>query len=304
MSELSLGLVLPMNEEPESGEKPPWSRIESMSKMAEAVGFDTVWVPDELLWRVPSWGGPRGFWECVAMAGAVAATTSKIQVGTWVMSALHRNPGLSVKAVETLDEISGGRFVFGFGAGHAGGQGETFGYPPDATVSRYEEALGIVVPILRGEIVSFDGAYHLSAELEVRPRGPRGGRIPLMLGGHGPRTMRLAATHADIWSGYATETSSPEWFVLMLSQLDEACDSVGREPTSLKKSIGVWIEPGTGDGVAAAGLGVPISGGSDQIADALGRFGEMGVDRVEILLWPGNEESLAAMEPVIAQLGR
>lgn len=302
MSAPGLGLVVPMFEQPQSGEKAAWDRIRSMAKTAESTGFDTVWVADELLWRVPGWGGPRGFWECVAMTGAIAASTSQVNVGTWVMSALHRNPGLSVKAAETLDEISGGRFIFGFGAGHAGNQGETFGYPLDVTVARYEEALKIVVPALRGEVVSFDGQHHRSEQLEVRPRGPRGGRIPLMLGGHGPRTMRLAATHADIWSGFATETSSPEGFEPMLRQLDEVCATVERDPATLQRSIGVWVEPGTGDGVAAAGLGEPISGSTAQIVDALGRFGEMGVDRVEILLWPGNEEILAAVAPAIAQL--
>ena len=123
-----------------------------------------------------------------------------------------------------------------------------------------------------------------------------------MLGGHGPRTMRLAATHADIWSGFATDTSSPDGFEQMLRQLDEVCATVERDPATLQRSIGVWVEPGTGGGVAAAGLGEPISGSPAQIADALGRFGDMGVDRVEIMLWPGNEEILAAVEPAIAQL--
>jgi alkanesulfonate monooxygenase SsuD/methylene tetrahydromethanopterin reductase-like flavin-dependent oxidoreductase (luciferase family) len=71
-----------------------------------------VWTPDELLWRRPE-SPPQGFWEGIAMAGAIAAVTSRIKVGTWVVAALHRNPGITAKAVETLDEISGGRFVFG-----------------------------------------------------------------------------------------------------------------------------------------------------------------------------------------------
>lgn len=236
------------------------------------------------------------------MAGAVAATTSTIGIGTWVLSALHRNPGLTVKVAETLDEIGGGRLLFGYGAGHAGDQGATFGYPQDKTVSRYEEALSIVVPALRGESVSFEGRYHTSRNLEIRPRGPRGGRIPLMLAGHGPRTMRLAATHADIWSGYATESSLPEWFVPMMRQLDEACADVDRDTGSLGRSIGVVVEPGTTKSSEALGFGVPISGSTDEIADTLSRFEPLGVDRLEIILVPGNEETLAAFEPAVRQL--
>jgi alkanesulfonate monooxygenase SsuD/methylene tetrahydromethanopterin reductase-like flavin-dependent oxidoreductase (luciferase family) len=78
---------------------------------AEAIGFDTVWIPDELLWR-PADGGVRGWWECVAMAGTVASAPSSEgrhldHVGT------PQESRASAKAVEMLDEISGGRFVFG-----------------------------------------------------------------------------------------------------------------------------------------------------------------------------------------------
>jgi alkanesulfonate monooxygenase SsuD/methylene tetrahydromethanopterin reductase-like flavin-dependent oxidoreductase (luciferase family) len=65
------------------------------------------------------------------------ASTSTIGIGTWVLSALHRNPGLTVKIAETIDEVSHGPFLLGLGAGHAGDQGATFGYPEDKTVSRY-----------------------------------------------------------------------------------------------------------------------------------------------------------------------
>ena len=299
MKDFELGLVLPMLEDPTSGVAPRWDRIRSTAIRAEAMGFDTVWVADELLWRAPDWPGPRGWWECVSMAGAVAASTTTIGVGTWVLSALHRNPGLTVKAAETLDEISGGRFILGYGAGHAGDQGATFGYPADVTVSRYEEALAIVVPALRGEAVTFDGRHHRSSDLDIRPRGPRQGAIPLMLGAHGERTMRIAARHADIWSAFATESSHPEWFVPMLERLDAACGDVGRDPTTLDRSIGVFVEPGTPARAEALGFGTPISGGTDEIATSLRRFSELGVDRVEIVLWPGDESSLDAIEPVV-----
>lgn len=298
-SRLEIGLVLPMLEAPQSGEKPPWVAIKTMAQQAEAMGFDTVWIADELLWRVPDWPGARGWWECVSMAGAVAASTSTIGVGTWVLSALHRNPGLTVKVAETLDEISGGRFLFGLGAGHAGDQGATFGYPADKTVSRYEEALEIIVPTLRGETVSRDGQYHRARELEIRPRGPRSGQIPLMLGAHGPRTMRLAAQHADIWSAFATESSLPEWFEPMLGRLDEACAEVGRDPGTLGRSVGVFVEPTDQPTAEAAGLGIPITGSPTEIADTIARFQAIGITRVELMLWPGTPDSLDAVRPAI-----
>ena len=304
MSRLKIGLVLPMLEQPESGEKPSWVTIRTAARRAETIGFDTVWTVDELLWRDPSWPGPRGWWECVSMLGAVAASTSTIGVGTWVLSALHRNPGLMVKIAETADEISDGRFLLGLGAGHAGDQGATFGYPKDKTISRYEEALGIIVPALRGETVSQNGRYHRARDLEIRPRGPRPGQIPLMLGAHGPRTMRLAAQHADIWSAFATESSLPEWFKPMLARLEEACVDVGRDPDTLGRSIGVFVEPTDDRSVEESGFGIPITGSPAEIAETISRFEEIGATRVELVLWSGTEESLNAIAPAIDLLKR
>lgn len=303
MARMQIGLVLPMLEEPESGEKPSWGTIREMAIRAEALGFDTAWIPDELLWRPEEWPGPRGFWECVAMAGAVAASTERIGIGTWVLSALHRNPGLTAKVTETLDEISGGRFLLGLGSGHAGKQGEAFGYPLDHTISRYEEALRIILPLLREGRADFTGTYHSAVDLEQRPRGPRPSAIPIMLGGHKPRTMGLAVRHADIWSAFATESSLPEAFEPMLTQLDAICVEAGRDPRNLGRSIGVVVETTDDHTAEASGMGVPISGSAEEIAVTFRRFAEFGISRLELMLWPNTPVALEAAAPVLDLLG-
>jgi alkanesulfonate monooxygenase SsuD/methylene tetrahydromethanopterin reductase-like flavin-dependent oxidoreductase (luciferase family) len=300
---MKIGLVLPMLEAPADGEKPDWESIRRMAQRAEELGFDTVWIPDELLWRVDEWPGPRGWWECVAMAGAVAASTSRVEVGTWVLSALHRNPGLTAKVAETLDEISAGRFLLGLGSGHAGRQGEAFGYPPDHTIGRFEEALQIIVPLLREGRADFAGQYHRVVNLEQRPRGPRPGGIPLMLGGHRERTMGLAVRYADIWSAYATDSSLPDAFAPMLSQLDAICAAQGRDPASLGRSVGLFVEPTDDHRAEASGMGIPITGSLDEIGDTLRAFGDMGVTRLELVLWPNTAVALEAVAPVLSMLG-
>lgn len=302
MGPVETGLILPLIDDPLTGESPSWELIRATAGRAEELGFDTVWIPDELLWKVPDWPGPRGWWECVAMTGAVAASTSTIGVGTWVLSALHRNPGLTAKIATTLDEVSGGRFLFGLGSGHAGSQGAAFGYPPDKTVGRYEEALQIITPLLKGHEVDFDGRYHRSAGLENRPQGPRPGGIPLMLGAHGPRMMRLAATYGDIWSAYATESSLPEAFGPMLQQLDQACEQIGRDPATLGRSVGVFVEPTDDRSAEEIGLGVPITGGPEGCAEAIATLAEMGFTRVEVSVWPRTLAALEAMAPMLELL--
>jgi len=66
MRPLKVGLVLPMLEDPPTGAKIPWATIRGQALLAEEIGFDSVLIPDELLWRRAEWPGPRGFWECVS----------------------------------------------------------------------------------------------------------------------------------------------------------------------------------------------------------------------------------------------
>ncbi|GMQ93944.1 MAG: LLM class F420-dependent oxidoreductase [Acidimicrobiia bacterium] len=304
MSDLRIGMTLSTMEDPGTGDAPRWRDVQRRAVRAEEVGFDTVWVADELQWEMEAWDSPRGWWECLSLIGAMAASTSTIGVGTWVLSALHRNPGLIAKAAETLDEISDGRFILGFGSGHAGRQGEAFGFPPNYTVSRYEEALSIVTA-LRGEgKATFHGKYHSAVDQVLAPRGPRESRCPLMLGGHGPRTMRLAVDHADIWSAYATNSSQPEAFSEMLDLLDSICRDVGRDPGSIGRSIGVFVVAPGVEPEAWVGGKEPIQGSESQITDTFLQFESMGCTRIELMLTGDVDASIEAFAPVLAAVKR
>jgi alkanesulfonate monooxygenase SsuD/methylene tetrahydromethanopterin reductase-like flavin-dependent oxidoreductase (luciferase family) len=300
MRTLEIGLVLPMEESWTDGATPRWGEIRELAIRAEAIGFDTVWIPDELLWR-PLDGQVRGWWECVAMTGAVAAATSRVKVGTWILSALHRNPGLTAKAVETLDEISGGRFVFGLGSGHAGRQAHAFGLPEDHVIGRFEEAVEIILPLLRQGRAEFEGTFHAARDLEHRPVGPRPGRIPIMIGAKGPKMLRLAARHADVWSWYVEERSDLTEFGPRLTALEAACVEVGRDPATIGKSAGIVVEPTSITGSEAV-LGTPVRGSAEEIADAFRAFRAGGFTQIEVLLWPRALTALEAMAPVLELL--
>ncbi len=296
-----IGFVLPALEDPPTGEKPTWDEIQQLSQRAEDIGLDTLWVPDELYWKIKAWPAPRGFWECVALTSAVAASTSTIKVGTWVLSALHRNPGLTAKVAATLDEISGGRFIFGLGSGHWRVQGKAFGLPEGFTVSRYEEALQIIVPLVRGEEVTFEGEYHSAHELVNAPSGPSGSSMPIMLAGHGPRNVGLAVEHGDIWSAYATDSSLPDAFAERLSLVAESCEKAGRDPATLTKSLGVVVEhPGAGVKSEDVGLGVPIRGDAEDVASVFGELEAAGADMIEVTPFPDAQAGLEFLADVVA----
>jgi alkanesulfonate monooxygenase SsuD/methylene tetrahydromethanopterin reductase-like flavin-dependent oxidoreductase (luciferase family) len=298
MSSIQLGLVVMTGESALTGVA-RWSQIRELATTAEAMGLDTVWVIDELLWRRPD-HPVQGFWDGVAMAGAVAASTSRIKVGTWVMSALHRNPGITAKVVETVDEISDGRFIFGLGAGHAWpGQAHAFGLPEDNIHARFDEALRIIVPLLRSGHADFEGTYHTARDLEHRPVGPRPGRIPLMIGGHGPKMLGLAATHADIWSAYSEQRDDVEEFLPKLAAFETACVEVGRDPATVGRSAGISIAPMA---TADAGADAPsaLTGDARAIADAILAFEAAGYTQLEFLLQPQTTAALEAMAEVVA----
>ena len=224
-------------------------------------------------------------WDGVAIPAAIAASTSRIKIGTWVLSSLHRNPGITAKAAATIDEISGGRFVLGLGAGHAGSGAHAFGLPEDHVYDRFEEALQIVVPLLRQGRADFEGNYHVARDLVQLPPGPRPNAIPIVLAGHGPKGYRHAARLADVWSCYAEEASAVSELGPRVAAFEEACAEVGRDPGSVGRSAGVVVAPLEPAG-ATGMFGAMIGGSAEQIADALRPFRAAGFTQLELLLHP------------------
>jgi alkanesulfonate monooxygenase SsuD/methylene tetrahydromethanopterin reductase-like flavin-dependent oxidoreductase (luciferase family) len=267
-----------------------------MALRAEALGFDSVWIEDELIWESRT-GTPLGFWDGVSMTAAVAAVTSRIKVGSWVLSTLHRNPGIIAKTAETLDEISNSRFVFGLGAGHvAPGQPRAFGLPEDRIFSRYAEALEIIVPLLRDGRANFEGTFHVARDLPQTPQGPRPNRIPLMLAAQGPKSMRLAAQYADIWSCFAEMRSDMLEFGPRIAAFEAACADVGRDPTTIGRSAALdlhSLEPN------ADPNGAWIGGSVDAMADQLRTFRDGGYTHVVLLPTPSTIEAVDAFAPVL-----
>lgn len=295
MGSFEIGIVLPMMQFGPERHTARWTELSRMALLAEEIGFDTLWTPDELLWRSDD-GPPRGFWDGVSMAGAVAATTSRIKVGTWVLSGLHRNPGIIAKTAETLDEISGGRFIFGLGAGHEWpGQARYFGFPEDRIFARFGEALKVIVPLIRTGHADFEGEFHAARDLVQQPVGPRPNAIPLLIGGNGPKGQRHAAIHADIWSGYAEERAHVDEFAPRLATLDAICEDVGRDPATLGRGAGVSVNPLE----PAGSRGDVMSGSPEQIAAAIRSFREVGFTQIDLMVAPGTVEAFEAMAPVV-----
>ena len=292
MRSFEIGVVLTSWRSSQDAATVPWGEIRDLALRAEEMGFDTVWSPDELMGRLVKDGPRYGFWDGFAIPAAMAAVTSRIKVGTWVASSLHRNPGIIAKAAATIDEVSGGRFVLGLGAGHAGSGAHAFGLPEDHIYERFEEALEIIVPLLRTGRADYQGAYHVARDLEQLPPGPRPGRIPILLAGHGHKGYRHAARLADIWSCYATERSHIDELGPRATAFLAACAEVGRDPASVGRSAGVLVAP-----LAAAAhvslFGSAITGSAEEIAATFRTFRDAGFTQLEFMFEP---QTMAALE--------
>lgn len=298
MGSFEIGLVLPLSQYGPEPTTPRWTEIREIARLGEETGYDTLWVIDELLWQVEG-EPPQGVWDGVSVAGAVAALTSRIKVGSWVLSALHRNPGIIAKTVETLDEISGGRFVFGLGAGHEWpGQAHAFGLPEKQIFARFEEALQIIVPLLRQGHADFEGKFHAARDLTQQPRGPRPNAIPLLIGGNGPKAQRHAALHADIWSCYVEQRAHAAELGPRIASLEEICHDVGRDPESIGRAVGVGVRPLEPSGVSEKS----ISGPPDEIAAAIRSLQEIGFTQVDLMVIPDTIAAAEALSPVVELL--
>ena len=185
---------------------------------------------------------------------------------------------------------AGGRFILGLGAGWHEPEYTAFGYPFDHRAGRFEEALGIIAPLLHEGAVDFHGKYYEVTDAVLRPRGPSPKGPPLLIGAKGERMLRLTATYADAYNTvWHTDTSR---VVEMWGKVREACDAVGRDPATLELTAGVFI--GFPDLGYTPADGNAITGTDEEIAAQLRAFTDVGVTHLIVIFKPST--TLAAIE--------
>ncbi|MGH2558034.1 MAG: LLM class flavin-dependent oxidoreductase [Thermomicrobiales bacterium] len=293
---------------PETERVVRWDEFLEMARLAEYVGLDSLWLGEHLLYRLPD-GSTKGPWECWSLLAALAATTSRVEIGPLVACTAFHNPALLAKMADTIDEISGGRLILGLGAGWHEPEYRAFGFPYDHRVARFEEAFTIIRTLLRDGQIDFAGTYYSARECELRPRGPRPNGPPLMIGSSGPRMLTIAAPHVDSWNvWFADYGNNPEGLPSQFELVDTACREAGRDPGEIERTCAVLVgfPGGTGRPTANPTLPPvpPLTGAPEAIADGLRAFAQAGISHVQLVLDPITVESIAAMAPVLELLDR
>jgi probable F420-dependent oxidoreductase len=292
---MKLGVKPFINEGGMNGKTARYRDIQAMARAAEAAGFDSFWLADHLIFREPG-EEEKGVWESLTFLSALAATTSRVSIGSLVACTSFRNSALLAKMADSLDEISDGRFILGLGAGWHEPEYTAFGYPFDHRAGRFEEALKIIAPLLREGHVDFAGQYYSARECVLRPRGPSKSGPPIWIGGKGPRMMRLIARYADAWN--TVWHQHPTGVVEARPKLIEACAAVGRDPATIALTAGGFAHL-LAPGEQPRPDDTSIVGAPEEMARAIRAFEDAGVTHLVLNIEPCELRSIERLGPVI-----
>ncbi len=287
---------------PEVERETRWPEIVALARMAEAVDFDSIWLGDHLLYRGDG-RRERGPWDAWTMLAALAAATDRVTLGPLVACAAFHRPGSLARMAASIDEISGGRFVLGLGAGWNETEFRAFGIPFDARASRFEEVFTIVRRLLAGERVSFEGRFAAVADAVLLP--PPSRPVPIMIGSNGDRLLRIALPHVSAWNTWFEDYgNTPDGFATLSRRIDAAAEAVGRSPRDVDRSacVLVVLDPDARERPVPRDV-TPLEGSSERIAEGLRALGDAGADEAILVASPINDRSVRELGEVLATLG-
>jgi alkanesulfonate monooxygenase SsuD/methylene tetrahydromethanopterin reductase-like flavin-dependent oxidoreductase (luciferase family) len=298
---MQIGVVLPMNESDGPGAG-TWAGIRHLAQFAEAGGIDSLWVYDHLIFRLAG-EAEDGIHEAWTLLAAIAAVTERAALGTIVLGTGFRPPALTAKMAATLDEVSDGRLILGLGTGWHEPEYTAFGYPFDHRAGRFEEALAIILPLVRGERVTLRGRWHTVDDAVLLPPPPRPtrlpGRIPILIAAKGERVLRMVARHADAWNA-AWFGFPDERFAARRADLLTACEAEGRDPATITVTAGITIDGKTATN-ARPGSPTALPADVDTVARALDAWRQEGVGHVQVDLRPADERTIEVLLRARAQ---
>jgi len=295
---MDIGLITQLHGRPGGRLNPSWDSILALAETAEDVGFDMFVFEDALMYRGED--HTEGCWESGAIAGALAASTRRIRFGQSVLNSPYRSPTLTASNATALDEISGGRYVLGIGAGNTNDYVE-FGFADDRRFSRFAEAIHIIHGLLKEGRIQFGGDFYTADDAELVLRGPSPEGPPINIAAGSPKMMRLVARYADAWNWWGWDERIEEINARLgpiADELEQACEEVGRDPSEIARTFDLYsvVPPGFD---AGSEMKQPVAGDAGQIADFLLSLGDLGFTEVRCDLTDKSPAALAAMAEVV-----
>jgi probable F420-dependent oxidoreductase len=293
---LRIGIQLP-----EVEREVRWPEYAAMARAAEEAGFDSIWVGDHYLYRDDG-RAERGPWEAWTLLAALAGVTQRVAIGPLVACLGFHAPAVLAKMAATVDEISGGRLVFGVGAGWNATEFHAFGLPFERRVTRFEESFEIVRRLLAGERVTSRGEFFDVEDAVLLPAPAR--RPALMVGSTGSRMLSIALPHVDVWNTWYEEYgNTPDGYAAMHVRVSEACERAGRDPGDVLRSVCTLVRLDRDAGERPAPEGVrAVVGSLDDVAGHVRAFADAGADEVIVIADPIDETSIRTLGDVLPSI--
>ena len=307
---IKLGLQIP-NFSYGTGVNELFPTVIAQAQEADAAGFDSVFVMDHF-YQLPVLGSPdQPMLESYTTLGGLATATEHVQLGTLVTGNTYRNPTLLAKAITTLDVMSQGRAILGIGTGWFELEHDQLGFEFGTFTDRFNrlnEALEIILPMIKGERATFSGDWYHTNEAMAEPRFRD--HIPLMIGGSGEKkTIPLAARHFD----HLNVIAGFDELAAKVKVVKERCEDIGRDPATLETSMLVTVlvdENATPDLIPEEMKQHMVVGGADQVTEQIkANVLDAGIDGVIVNLptsiqgyQPGHITALGeALKPLVGR---
>lgn len=255
-------------------------------KNADETGWHGLWFADHYMADTPDGAPSDGpMFEAWTVLPALAASTKNLRLGTLVSPTTFHHPSLLANRAASLDLISNGRFVLGLGAGWQVNEHKAYGIDlrtPKDRVDRFAEAIAAVRSLLDKERTTIEGAHFHIADAPCNPK-PVQRPLPILVGTGGPRMLRLTARHAQEWNTWG----APATVAAKSKQLDEACEKVGRDPSTIHRTAQPMLFFVDDEAKAEAMRAKTpadraIVGNSAYITDQVGAYIEAGLDELII----------------------
>ena len=273
---MKVGMVVTIVDEGTGAGTPDWPVIRDLAARGEAAGLDSLWVIDHLV--LGNADRPEyGLHEAISILAALAATTTRAELGTLVLATSFRPPAVLAKMAATIDRISGQRLILGLGCGWHEPEYDAFGFPFDHRVGRFEEAMSIIAPLLNGGRVTVDGRWYHVDDCVLLPPPVR--RVPILIAGKGERMLSLVARHADQWNAAWFGRPNARYRE-RVSDLQHAFELADRDPATLEITVGVEVD--NGDTSDRTGAAEHLPADASAIADALSEWAAAGVGHVQL----------------------
>jgi alkanesulfonate monooxygenase SsuD/methylene tetrahydromethanopterin reductase-like flavin-dependent oxidoreductase (luciferase family) len=242
---MQLGLALPQYDYSIAGERPlQFETIVDYAKLAETSGFASVWLSDHLFLDLAKYGGPpdrEACYEPIVTLAALARRVPRVRLGTLVFCEALRPASVLAKALASLDRVSGGRLDVGLGAGWYEPEYDAIDMrmpTPGVRIDRLTEAIRVVTALLGSEPFTLDGVHHRALDAQSLPPAIQQPHPRVLVGGKGDRLLGVIAKHADGWNTCWTWT--PDAYRERLDVLARACERVGRDPSTVWRSLGLY----------------------------------------------------------------